>query len=102
MGPDVVVHVQRCARYGRLVLDRLLDDKHLRDVGDLEQMPVVERLLALDDVREIDELGSIRRAADLEHAAARVEHLELERVQPLPLALDQVAEAKLAVLPVSH
>jgi hypothetical protein len=72
MRPDVVVDVQCRRRDAVLVAHGVLDDEHLRDVGDLEQVPAIVRLLRLDNVGQVHELGRVRRAVDLERGAAGV------------------------------
>lgn len=50
MRPDIVIWVRRSGRDRRFARHRLIDDQHLRDIGDLEEVSVVIRLLGFDDV----------------------------------------------------
>ena len=75
----VVVVGALVGRLGRrlgLVSDRTLDKEHLRDVGNLEHLLVIERLVRLNDAWQVDELGGIQLLANVEHSAACI--LELE------------------------
>jgi len=72
MWPDVVVNDKRILRDGRFVLDGLLHEQHLRDIGHLEQVLVVQCLLRLDDARQVDQSGGVSRPVDLECSTPRV------------------------------
>lgn len=53
--------------------DKLKDQKtHLRNVGHLEHLLAVERLLRLDDGRQVDELGRVQLVVEREGRSARV------------------------------
>ena len=61
----------RCGPRGfSLAANAMRDDEHLRDVCNLEHLPVVERLVRLEDGGQIDELCGEERVAQAEDGAA--------------------------------
>ena len=44
---------------------KMMDEGYLTYISDLEHLLVIQSLLRLDDARQVDELGRIRRATDV-------------------------------------
>jgi hypothetical protein len=90
--PDELVDVEGLAiAQGCLILDSILNDKHLRAVRvsreeqdryicesnltyirDLEHLLIIERLLGFHNARKINEFGGVGRVGDMENGSSGV------------------------------